>query len=60
MNEVIYKLFYSNFEAKVSLTKILDNMNELNKDRINKKDWDNMIKRALNCLIDSETGFGKR
>lgn len=59
MNEVIYKLFYSNFEAKVSLTKILDNMNELNKDRINKKDWDNMVKRALNCLIDSETGFGK-
>lgn len=59
INEVIYKLFNNSFENEVTLTKILDSMSILNKDKLNKKDWDTMIKQALNCLLNPETGFGK-
>ena len=34
-------------------------MSILNKDKLNKKDWDTMIKQALNCLLNPEIGFGK-
>ena len=59
INEVIYKLFNNSFENEVTLTKILDSMSILNKDKLNKKDWDTMIKQALNCLLNPEIGFGK-
>lgn len=59
VNEVIYKLFNSSYESKFGLAKILDEMDILNIDKLNKKDWENMVRQALNCLADSETGFGK-
>ncbi|WP_407535611.1 DUF4007 family protein [Cetobacterium somerae] len=59
MNEAIYKIFNDNIEYQINFLKILDYSKNISNENIEEKSWNDMVKRALNCLSNSETGFGK-
>ncbi|MGL5050244.1 MAG: hypothetical protein ACRC6E_06355, partial [Fusobacteriaceae bacterium] len=59
INEVIYKIFNDNFEFKINYSKLIEKMEEVNINNLDTKSWKIIINFAINCLINSETGFGK-